>query len=227
MSSSFRDALDRTLPNSPQEPTVARGASRRALRRLSGQKSLAGLPPLDEQSHPTRRATGIRARGSTSRSSRTPRDDYRLRAWSTSYGSFTRRSDRAACCSTSILFPGIRGLRSGAADAELLWATSTTRWASTRSARRARLAAIVQEVLFQVGAHRWFDWRVHYSSVEAWLRRREERNSTSGIPTGLLPRVRREMRTPGSTLVIGERTRAAVLMKVHWPVARRRSEALG
>lgn len=81
-------------------------------------------------------------------------------------------------------------------------------------AARARLAAIVREVLFQVGARRWFDWRVHYSSVEAWLRRREERNSTSVIPTGLLPRVRREMRTPGSTLVIGERTRAAVLMKV-------------
>lgn len=125
---------------------LAAGADRRARRFAPGApaaqrpKSLAGLPPLDEQSHPTRRATGIRARGSTSRSSRTPCDDYRLRAWSTSYGSFTRRSDRAACCSTSILFPGIRGLRSGAADAELLWATSTTRWASTRSARRARVS---------------------------------------------------------------------------------------
>lgn len=80
-------------------------------------------------------------------------------------------------------------------------------------AARTCLNSVVREGLFQVQARRWFDGYIHYSSVEAWLSRREERGHTSLISAGLLRRTRSEMRTQGSTLVVHERIRATSLKK--------------
>lgn len=80
-------------------------------------------------------------------------------------------------------------------------------------AARACLEDVVREGIFRVEARRWFDWRIHYASVDAWLRRRKERDATSVIPPGMLDRARREMRKHGSILVTGERTRATVLRR--------------
>jgi hypothetical protein len=85
-------------------------------------------------------------------------------------------------------------------------------------AARGRLRAVLREGSFRVEARRWFDQFMHFGSVEAWLRRREERDSTSLIPPGLLDRAEAEMRRPGSTLVIQQRVGATRLRKA--PAAR-------
>lgn len=81
-------------------------------------------------------------------------------------------------------------------------------------AARKLLDTVVSEGAFRVEARRWFDWRVHYGSVEAWLRRRADRGSTSVIPPRLLTRVRSEMSVQGTTLVVGQRTGATALRRV-------------
>lgn len=87
---------------------------------------------------------------------------------------------------------------------------STTGVARIKAAR-SLLDETIREGLFVVEDHRWFDWRAHYESVDDWLERREKYPSTSVIPPALLARVRRAMKVPGTTLVVGERTRATLL----------------
>src|SRR5712692_10389440 len=63
----------------------------------------------------------------------------------------------------------------------------------TIRAVRALPTSIEREGLFTARAHRWFDWRSHYSGVDDWFRRREEYHSTNVIPPARLRRIRSEM----------------------------------
>jgi hypothetical protein len=80
---------------------------------------------------------------------------------------------------------------------------------------RARLRVAQREGLFELRARRYFDWDAHYSTIEAWFRRRDEYGSMVRIPPELLRRLRRHMRRAGSTFVLSERTRADLLVKVN------------
>jgi SAM-dependent methyltransferase len=84
--------------------------------------------------------------------------------------------------------------------------------ATIRAARR-QLERVISDGLFRVTARRWFDLHVHYSSVDGWLRRRDERGATSLIPNDLLAAARHEMRVPGTTLTVKERVRATALLR--------------
>lgn len=85
--------------------------------------------------------------------------------------------------------------------------------ASIRGAR-ARLSSIVAEGLFRVRARRYYDLFQHFTSVEAWLRRRKDYGEDDdAIPPDLLARVRSGMMRPENTLVITERFRATVLSR--------------
>lgn len=79
---------------------------------------------------------------------------------------------------------------------------------------RARLSSIVAEELFRVRARRYYDLCLHFTSVEAWLRRRRDYGKDEdAIRHELLARARRMMKSAGSTLVITERFRATALSK--------------
>ena len=82
------------------------------------------------------------------------------------------------------------------------------------NAARAHLRSLVREGLFAVQKHRWFDLRFHFSSVDEWLRRREERGSSVTIPPGVRPRARRLMRSLQGTLVLSERVRATAMERL-------------
>lgn len=84
--------------------------------------------------------------------------------------------------------------------------------AAIRAAER-HLGRVIRDGLFRVGPRRWFDLRVHYPSVDAWLQRREERGAKTVIPDDLLARTRQEVGVPGTTLIINERVRATVLTR--------------
>lgn len=81
-------------------------------------------------------------------------------------------------------------------------------------AGRRLLNRVLRDGLFEVHGRRWFDFEVHHPSIDAWLRRREERGSTSVISDELLEGARRAMdQSPNAVLIVSGRTRATALTR--------------
>lgn len=77
---------------------------------------------------------------------------------------------------------------------------------------RATLAAIVEDGWFTTSSSSVFDFVSHFSSVDDWLRYRQDRRSTSSVDPAIIERARESLaELPSGELRVSERLRATRL----------------